>query len=189
MDGDDPGLIADWLMSQAVEHEPAASEAIRAIAAELGVSVARFDSRFKTRDSILEKLERFRMRSAPYYRTSRFNDALRYTVVVGFDGYWERCGAFLAACRAQGLQATHARTEWLEEGYKGLNCTVLGMGAFSFEIQLHTPDSLEASEETHGLYEQERKLERGSSEQLHIRWVQNRRWNRVPVPPGYLEVD
>ena len=75
-------------------------------------TIERFDTRFKTRASILERLERFRADDSPHYRLQKFNDALRYTITVGASDYWGGVAEIQRLFTAEGFRVVRAPTGW-----------------------------------------------------------------------------
>ncbi len=160
-DSDHTDAALQYLTTTSRAAEPAATTMVSDLARVIGGNVERLDSRFKTDKSIAEKLNRFRKRSSPHYRLAKFNDALRYTIVIpDDDSYWPATRAAVAAIEAHGFTVTNDPAGWRSD-YRGMNLTVEDSSGRRFEVQLHTQASLEVSERTHGLYEQQRKLKHG----------------------------
>jgi hypothetical protein len=182
-DCDDRERAADALMRAARAAEPSISKTVKAVAVEVGGSLERFVTRLKSRESVVEKLERFRKRKSPHYRLDRFNDTLRYTIVNDTD-YWRTTQQALAVFEARGFTVKYAPRGWAKHGYKGLNVTLRARSGFEFEVQFHTEASLAAAEKTHRLYEIERKFPHGSEEQKQLKAAQGEEWGKVPFPPS-----
>lgn len=182
MDGDDREQVADAIMQAARDAEPSISAGVRAVAAEVDGTIERFGSRFKSRESVLEKLERFAKPESPRYRLERFNDALRYTVVIDDSTYWKAAQSAVASLRARGYETT-AAGGWRRRGYRGLNVTVRDADGFLFEVQFHTPASLRAAESSHELYERLRRLPRTDPEWRRIQREVDAVFGSVGIPP------
>ncbi|MFT4011525.1 MAG: hypothetical protein QM655_15930 [Nocardioidaceae bacterium] len=178
---------ADAVMAAARAAEPAATRRVSEVATSVGARVDRLDSRFKSRESVLEKLNRFREPDSPYYRLRRFNDALRYTLVADGD-YWSTASQIVREFSTDGFTVLRPPQRW-RSNYKGLNLTIRGPDGFEFEVQVHTSASLRAAETTHGPYERQRRLPRGSREYRDLERRQMEIWSAVPVPPVRLRVD
>jgi hypothetical protein len=78
---------------------------------------------------------------------------------------------------------------WTKEQYKGVNSRwrVPGNGQL-FEVQFHTPASLEAKEITHPAYEKLRIGVPTPAEQRELEDFQKRVTAGVPIPPGATEI-
>jgi ppGpp synthetase/RelA/SpoT-type nucleotidyltranferase len=183
MYSDDPHEAADWLTSRARAIEPVATAKVLAAAQATGGSVERLESRFKTRESIFEKLARFKQRKSPFYQLAKFNDALRYTVVYEDATYWESADLLREQFNTGDFAVIVDAVEW-GAAYKGLNWTVQSASGATFEVQVHTPASLAAAEATHDLYKQQRVLRRSSTQARALQAEQARVWRTVPIPPA-----
>lgn len=183
MDTNDLRDALQRLRAEAQAAEPAATVLIRRAARELGGEVVRFETRFKSEASIVAKLERFRRRRPPLYDLDKFNDALRYTLVMDEPVYWPGC---LAAVQMLNTDSYHVETEALgwRGNYAGLNLTVIDPRGRRFEVQLHTLASLEFAEVSHPEYEAWRALDRGSARARFLRRALNAAAGQVPLPPG-----
>lgn len=147
----------------------------------------RLDTRFKTDASIIAKLERFRNRRSPHYSLDRFNDALRYTIVIEDETYWPSCLAAIASLNSETFRVIDPRLGWRRD-YAGMNVTVKNAADHAFEVQLHTPDSLATAEETHAQYAEWRGMDHRSAAARFIRRGLDAAAAQVPVPPGVPRV-
>ncbi|MFT4008822.1 MAG: hypothetical protein QM655_02150 [Nocardioidaceae bacterium] len=187
-DGDDVEAVAAALKEAASRAEVDATPLVLSVAAATGGVARRLDTRLKSRESILEKLGRFRGRRTPQFRLERFNDALRYTIVYPDLIYWRAVRASQTALDDHGCEVRTVLDRWGSDNYRGINMTVRDPAGFDFEIQLHTEVSLAAAEQTHPSYEEERKHHPRSARAQELRTSQSEVWELVPVPPGAPEV-
>ncbi len=186
-DGNNPQKALAVVKALAQDAEPDASAFVRAVASDTGGTVERFGSRFKTDASILEKLDRFKRPRPPYYRLDKFNDALRYTLVYPESGYWNSTREIVAQIEQSGFTVEADPAGW-RANYRGLNLTLKDSAGRMFEVQLHTPDSLRASEESHGLYEEMRKLPRRDPRKAVLEAQIAAVYASVPWPDGVPHV-
>lgn len=187
MNTDDRQQALQALKLAALEAEPAATALVEEAAAATNGDIVRPSTRFKSDASIAEKLERFRRQRSPKYRLERFNDALRYTVVYSAGRYWRGYRELVGQLSARGFAVVADPGGW-RRGYTGINLTVADPQGRLFEVQVHTPDSLAAAEATHGLYEQQRTLPRGSQEWLALGASMTAIFDGAPRPPGVPEI-
>jgi hypothetical protein len=183
MNGDDPKKAAEHLLVTARATEVLASPKVRAAARATAGMIERFDTRFKSHESILEKLERFRQHESPFYRLAKFNDALRYTIVYDTAQYWQQADVAHRLLGADGFEVIDGLRRW-RTNYKGLNWTIRAPCGGIFEVQFHTAESLAAAEASHGLYERQRRLARKSAEWQATATEQAKIWRTVPIPPA-----
>lgn len=187
-DSDHADDALQYLKTTARAAEPAATTMVSDLARVIGGNVERLNSRFKTDTSIAEKLDRFRRRVSPHYRLAKFNDALRYTIVIpDDDSYWPASRAAIAAIETHGFTVTNDPAGWRSD-YRGMNLTVQDSAGRQFEVQLHTRASLEVSERTHGLYEQLRKLNHGDPRAAELAAQIGQEYAQVPWPRGLPRV-
>ena len=186
--GDDIAAAADAVREAAFVSEPMATARVRALAPAIGGAVERFETRLKSRPSVLAKLARFEEAESLRYRLEPFNDALRYTIVLPDLIYWRAAEAALGEFKTDGWSVKAIARGWKPKGYKGLNLTVVTPDGFHFEIQLHTARSLAAAERTHGIYAEQRDLPFRSPRWRELERIQQEVWITVPMPPGRLEL-
>lgn len=175
------------LRADAEAAEPAATQLVRLAAAEADGEVVRFETRFKTEESIVAKLERFKRRKPPHYRLDKFNDALRYTIVIPDDAYWTGCLAAAQLLGTSGYFVEEQPQGW-RAGYAGMNLTVRDPAARPFEVQLHTPASLVFAEFTHPQYAEWRAMDRKTPAARFIRRALDAAAAQVPLPQGVPRV-
>lgn len=175
------------LRAGAKAAEPAASTLVHRAAEAADGEVVRFESRFKSEASIVAKLERFARKRPPRYRLHKFNDALRYTIVITDDAYWTGCLAVIETVEGEDFELINKRLGWRHD-YSGMNLTAKDAHGRIFEIQLHTPDSLATAERTHAQYAEWRSMDPASSAARFIRRGLDAAAARVPLPPGVPRV-
>jgi hypothetical protein len=187
MSSDDLLEALNTLRADAETAEPAASALVHRAAEAADGEVVRFETRFKSDTSIVAKLERFRRPRPPHYDLTRFNDALRYTVVIAYDTYWDGCLAAVDALGTDGFEVVTKRRGWRSD-FAGMNLTVADGEGRSFEVQFHTPDSLATAEDTHPQYVEWRRMDRRTPGARFIRRMLDAAAARVPLPPGVPRV-
>jgi hypothetical protein len=119
------------------------------------------------------------------------HDAVRYTVVAEDARYADATLDTLRRMQDDGFQTVkEAKFNWgPDAGYKGTNSTWRDpQTGQTFEVQIHTPDSLAAKEATHPLYKQARILLEGSAQRLAIEARQAEIFRQVSRPPGTAEL-
>lgn len=109
------------------------------------------------------------------------NDALRFTVLLPDVRHWARGSALLAALRQQGFEVLSDPAGWRRVGYKGRNITLRRNG-LKFEIQIHTAASLQASVDTHELYEELRRSSTPAARKAELRVLIAAIYATVPHP-------
>ena len=117
------------------------------------------------------------------------NDAVRYTVVAGGGRYTDDAAAAFRRLQDDGYTLVGRKNTWGSDGYQGINSTWRDpRTGQTFEVQVHTPESLAAKTTTHDMYAAERVLPPGSPEQLELAARQREIFDAVPRPHGAADV-
>jgi hypothetical protein len=81
-------------------------------------------------------------------------DAVRFTLTYSSERYAEGVLADVDRLKAEGFELIKLKNLWHTEQYKGINSQWFRSETGTrFEMQFHTPESLEAKELTHEAYE------------------------------------
>ena len=81
-------------------------------------------------------------------------DAVRFTLTYGSERYAEGVVSDVDRLKSEGFELIKLKNLWAEEQYKGINSQWRRPETgLRFEMQFHTPESLEAKELTHRAYE------------------------------------
>lgn len=113
-------------------------------------------------------------------------DAVRYTLTYDDAGrYAEGVLADLDGLKAEGFELIKLKNLWHADQYKGVNSQWCRPDTgLRFEMQFHTPESLEAKELTHKAYERIRGQTISSTEKLELEAFQRRVNALVATPPS-----
>jgi hypothetical protein len=118
-------------------------------------------------------------------------DAVRFTLTYSTERYADGVRADVERLKAEGFELIKLKNLWTDDQYKGINSQwrrpETGM---RFEMQFHTPESLEAKELTHKAYE---RLRGGSqvspTERRELEDFQRRVNALIATPPGTAEIE
>ena len=119
-------------------------------------------------------------------------DTLRYTLVMQDEVYAQGVSAVRAALAADGVACNDMKNFWKgTQMYRGINdiyianTDVLEVGDLYFELQFHTPASLEAKLSVHGSkYAVFRAEDISQEEKVKTYYELVEVMNRVPIPSG-----
>jgi hypothetical protein len=149
------------------------------------------ENRLKGKDRLTEKInEAVDERGRTVHEAlGMVKDAIRYTFCYPDDRYTEGVYADCQRLDQWGLERMDRINSWSAEEYKGINSRwrVPGSGQM-FEVQFHTPASLDAKEETHWAYERLRTLPEDDAEVAELHAYQRQRTSKVAIPPGAADV-
>lgn len=113
-------------------------------------------------------------------------DAVRYTFRFEADAYVRGYAEVRERLGSAGCRMTYSRNDWLTNPeYKGVNTRWVTPDGGRFELQFHTPESLDAKENrTHRAYERFRSLSVSRPEEEDLRAYQHYVNAAVPRPAG-----
>lgn len=113
-------------------------------------------------------------------------DAVRFTLTYSAERYTDGVLADVDRLKAEGFELVKLKNLWHSEQYKGINSQwrrpEIGL---RFEMQFHTPESLEAKELTHEAYERLRRPEAETPqvERDELEDFQRRANTLITIPP------
>lgn len=144
--------------NKALENEPAITEHVKSVAAEVGVSMSGLEYRIKGKDSYLRKIRsKYEAGKVDY----EVKDIIRYTYTAEAEKYTEKTLGSIAKHAAAGYNTTEVKNYWVDmfDPYNGVNTTLSSPVGQKFELQYHTPESFELKNgKMHELYEKQRLI-------------------------------
>jgi hypothetical protein len=115
-------------------------------------------------------------------------DAVRFTLTYDSERYAEGVLLDVDRIKSEGFELIKLKNLWAEEQYKGINSQWRRPETgLRFEMQFHTPESLEAKELTHRAYERIRSPA-SPAERLELEDFQRRVNERLGTPPKTAEI-
>jgi len=130
-------------------------------------------------------------RLSPREALDKVPDAVRYTFTHSPDGYAAGVRADVEQLKAAGFEEVKLKNLWSSSQYKGINTQWRRPETgLRFEVQFHTPESLQAKELTHGAYERLRRPENETTpvERDGLEAFQRRVNVLLVTPPGSEEI-
>jgi hypothetical protein len=117
-------------------------------------------------------------------------DAVRFTLTYSTERYADGVRADVDRLTAEGFELMKLKNLWTNEQYKGINSQWRRPETgLRFEMQFHTPESLEAKELTHKAYERLRGSQAISpAERRELENFQRRVNVLIVTPPGTAEI-
>ena len=168
---------------EAVGVEPRITGDLQALGLNLWNLQFRVKSASGTVDKVLNRGKRF---DALY-------DVIRYTSVSGVGDYYEDFNRTIRTLTAKGYQVVEVTDFWklTEEsrakgGYKGINVKMDSPDGAHFELQFHTPESLQAKESVHVLYERLRRPDVTAAEREEVCRAMDATFSGLEVPVDVL---
>ena len=176
-------------------HADLADEASRSIlpalrrieAADPERRLAGLDHMIKGEDRLKEKLADYLRAPGTTVREALYEvpDAVRFTFCYTADRYSNGVLADVDRLKDNGCELVKFKNLWEAEQYKGVNSQWrMAETATRFEIQFHTPQSLEAKELTHDAYERARSNLAATAEVVALEDFQRLVNSMITPPPG-----
>lgn len=168
---------------EAVGVEPRITGDLQALGLNLWNLQFRVKSVSGTVDKVLNRGKRF---DALY-------DVIRYTSVSDVGDYYGDFNRTISTLTAKGYQVVEVTDFWklTEEsrakgGYKGINVKMDSPDGAHFELQFHTPESLQAKESVHVLYERLRRPDVTAAEREEVCRAMDATFSSLEMPVDVL---
>jgi hypothetical protein len=117
-------------------------------------------------------------------------DAVRFTFTYSTEHYAEGVLSDVDRLKADGFELLRLKNLWTDDQYKGINSQWRRPETgLRFEVQFHTPESLEAKELTHKAYERLRGAETTQLERDELEKYQRRVNTLLITPPGTVQIN
>ena len=116
-------------------------------------------------------------------------DPVRFTFAYGAERYTAGVRADVERLKAEGFELIKLKNLWADDQYKGINSQWRRPETgLRFEMQFHTPESLEAKELTHKAYERIRGAQASPAERRELEDFQRRVNVLIATPSGTAEI-
>ena len=179
------------LYGKAQAAEKQLTPAIQGAVEGVGGSMYGLDFRLKRPESIQGKLYRDAEESGTDIRTAAKNmtDTVRYTAIFDANNFVEGVNDVQTRLEQDGWQQydTKYRNYWTPGNpYQGYNTVMINpKTGMRFELQYHTPKSIQAKEKAHKLYEEARELPAGDPKRLQLERQMVGLWDSVDRPANW----
>ena len=164
----------------------------RVEAADPGRRLAGLKNMLKGEDRLKEKIADYLRAPGVTVREAlgMVPDAVRFTLTYSTERYADGVRADVERLTAEGFELIKLKNLWTNEQYKGINSQWRRPETgLRFEMQFHTPESLEAKELTHKAYERLRGSQATSpAERRELENFQRRVNVLIVTPPGTAEI-
>jgi hypothetical protein len=137
------------------------------------------------------KLIRDRPGADPSTLVQRINDGVRYTFIYDDTHYSSGVMEVSDAVSTTGYELYERKNAWVDETkvYQGVNSTWReDSHGVLFEVQVHTPASWRAKQESHDAYEVGESLSSTEEQRTDTARRQKEIFAKVPIPPGVVDI-
>lgn len=163
----------------------------RVEAANPNRSLAGLEHMLKKADRLKEKIadELLAKPSTPIRQAlDAIADSVRFTYAYSSDRYADGVRVDIERLKAEGFELVKLKNLWTDDQYKGINSQWRRpQTGLPFEVQFHTPESLEAKELTHKAYERIRS-DASPTERRELKAFQRQVNALLVTPPGTAEI-
>jgi len=187
--GADSIAAAKTERARVAEHEPKITADMQATAAASGAKMAGLEYRLKSEKSLARKIEdeKADFGGDAAKTAAAMSDVARYTMTFKDESYVSGVNDVITDLREQGYEM-RVKNYWQDgDPYQGLNIAAIHPSGVQFELQIHTPTSLDFKEPTHAHYDIYRE-----SKDTKVRYREYSTMRRIaegipkPPPPDLL---
>ncbi len=120
----------------------------------------------------------------------KVGDPVRFTLCYSSERYADGVRADVRQLKAEGFELIKLKNLWADDQYKGINSQWRrSETGLRFEVQFHTPESLEAKELSHKAYERIRSPQASPAERRELENYQRRVNALLMDPPRVASVE
>ena len=172
------------------EAEPYITAKLFRIGRSFGVTMTGLENRFKTIDSLKQKLDSRDI--------SEVNDMLRYTYILPNKEYSDLVGSVAEDIQRAGFTVNQVKNFWAEDHnpkdnglpvYGGIHLQLSDKNGQKFEVQMHTAKSYKVKELTHEMYKMTRNPECSEESKAYLYKQMNELFQHVRIPKGAAQIE
>jgi hypothetical protein len=122
---------------------------------------------------------------------TKINDGVRYTYTFQDEHYTSGVLHLCSVLTDAGFEPYERKNAWTDESkaYQGINSSWMERDAGQlFEVQMHTPASWKAKQESHGAYEIAEAPNSSPQDRANALKEQDRIFSEVPIPPDVQDI-
>lgn len=177
--------------------EPLITAEILKTTTKIGMKLEGLENSIKTASSIEDKIERqLNGKNNKEEILAKMNDIIRYTTIYdNQEPINEKVEEIVMGLEQQGYKLSACDNHFLNTsngtGYKGIHLNFIspyGKDINPIEIQIHTPESYNAKQKCHEIYEDIRSISTPIQEKTRLLQEAREIFENVPHPNGYEKV-
>lgn len=185
-------------IDKAIKEEPEVSVDLGKVLKKNGSAFAGFKHRIKTKSSLADKISRDLAEKGLDSSNeniqkvaSGIHDNLRYTALCNKDTYGEQCKGIMRDLENEGYEIMRVKNTMKDKDapYRGINTLVKNKKGYIFELQFHTPQSLDVKEKNHIDYDVSRDPKTSLLKKLKLEKVMRERSRGIEMPKGAEDIE
>jgi phage-related protein (TIGR01555 family) len=161
------------------------------IASELGVKMYGLEYSVKTASSVEDKIQRNMKKGlTDQDAIDSMNDIVRYTQLCEHNKIAENTLKTVELLSEKGYDVTDIDNKYLDPNsdYKGVHINAFSPDGQSFELQIHSKQSMDVKNSIHSLYEESRNVKTNEERRKELRKIMKEISLKVPNPKGIESV-
>lgn len=195
--GQDVSREAHALYDKAVGAEPRITRAVAYLADSYDGRLDGIEFSVKTASSVRDKIERKVVEAQKRGKTltdadavSQMDDLVRYTLVVDHDDIPKAAEAAVSRLGKEGIEVLELSNKYIgdEPTYKGVHLICRASSGQTFELQVHSEDSLRIKNILHPYYEEWRKVSTSKERKEELQEYMQGLSARLRQPKGIEEL-
>ncbi|WP_027406129.1 hypothetical protein [Anaerovibrio sp. RM50] len=189
---------AQMIYNMAIAKEQYITMDMLDIAKKLDTAMVGLEHSIKTASSIKKKIERLTYEALlegeppkkDYVYVAELGDLIRYTELVQHDEMADKVRNTVLLLEDKGYILYELDNKYLvrKGRYKAVHLNVLSPSGQTFEIQIHSRETLKAYHFTHKLYEEWRKPETSVARKAVLHAIIRNTYDNLPLPTGIYQL-
>ena len=183
---------SEYYVSEAEKRESEITKALTSAAQKGTGKLVDLDTKIKSVQSLADKMmgdvlkEKISLTGA----ANKIYDVLRYTLLSEDDDFVENYFKTIEYLKDQGYNVFRVKNKFIyeKEAYRAINSIIVSKGGYKFELQFHTPSSLEAKRNNHALYKEEQMESITEDRKKDIRFEMKQNVSRVGIPRNIADI-
>lgn len=185
-------------IDKAIEEEPEVSVTLDEVFKKNGASFSGFEFRIKTKSSLADKISRDLAKEGKEPTNEniqevadKIHDNLRYTALCGEDTFGKQYKGIMDGLESKGYEVMRVKNTLKDTDapYRGVNTLVKNKKGYIFELQFHTPQSVDVKEKNHIDYNVARDKKTSLAKKSKLEAKMKQRSRDIKMPKGVEDIE
>lgn len=185
-------------IDKATKEEPEVSKTLGEVFEKNGASFTGFDFRVKTKSSLADKISRDLDEQGKAATNKNIQDVaegihdnLRYTALCDKNKFGEQYQGIMKDLESRGYGVMRVKNTLkdVDAPYRGVNTLVKNKNGYIFELQFHTPQSVDVKEKNHIDYNVARDIKTPPAKKKELEKKMKERSRNIEMPKGVEDIE
>ena len=185
-------------IDKANKEEPEVSKTLGDVFEKNGASFTGFDFRVKTKSSLADKISRDLVEKNKKATPKNIegvareiHDNLRYTALCNKDTFGKQYQGIMKDLESRGYEVMRVKNTLKDADapYRGVNTLVKNKNGYIFELQFHTPQSVDVKEKNHIDYNVARDTKTPLVKKMKLEKQMKARSKSIEMPKGVEDIE